>query len=297
MASVSLNHLQTFYLVAKHGSYSAAARLLNISYQSAANHIRRLEQVFREELVVSERGSRAVLLTPRGQSLFRLLEPELDIMFNRLSEVISMQRPLLRIGMPQAVLFYLFPRALAAFQKAYPDVHLLTFERDTVLADLLTSGNLDVAITERFFGEPLISQRVIGEFGLSLVFPDSWPKPARLEDIPAWALERPFVSYEPGQVLRNLSLDYLSVDGRTPEVVMSVSSTSCVKRFISNGTGFSVVPSWSLESSDQGVLAIPLTDMPPVKLYFCQAQFLVDNVYVKALFQACETMLGATDGA
>lgn len=291
MASISLNHLQTFYLVAKHGSYSAAARLLNISYQSAANHIRRLEQMFHEELVVSERGSRAVMLTPRGQAMFRLLEPELDIMFNRLAEVIGMQRPLLRIGMPQAVLFYLFPRALAAFQKDYPDVHLLTFERDTVLADLLTSGNLDIAITERFFGEALISQRVIGEFGLSLVFPEDWPRPAALADVPAWAIERPFVTYEPGQMLRNLSLDYLSLGGRTPEVVMSVSSTGCVKRYIANGTGFSVIPSWSLEASDKGLQVLALTDVPPVKLYFCQAQFLVDNVYAKALFSACATML------
>ena len=194
MASVSLNHLQTFYLVAKHGSYSAAARLLNISYQSAANHIRRLEQVFREDLVVSERGSRAIMLTPRGQSLFRLLEPELDLMFSRLEQVMGMQRPLLRIGMPQAVLFYLFPTALAVFQKTYPDVQLLIFERDTVLADLLTAGDLDVAITERFLGEPMIAQRVIGEFGLSLIYPESWPGPAGLAEVAAWALERPFVT-------------------------------------------------------------------------------------------------------
>lgn len=292
MASVSLNHLQTFYLVAKHGSYSAAARLLNISYQSAANHIRRLEQVFRDELVVSERGSRAIMLTPRGQSLFRLLEPELDIMFNRLDEVMGMQRPMLRIGMPQAVLFYLFPQALAAFQEEYPDTHLLIFERDTVLADLLTAGSLDIAITERFLGEPLISQRVIGEYGLSLVYPESWPEPSGLADVPDWAIDRPFVTYEPGQMVRNLSLDYLSVGGRTPEIVMSVSGTGCVKRYVANGTGFSVIPSWSLEGSDRGLRAMELDDLPPVKLYFCQAQFMVQNVYVKALFRACQTMLG-----
>ena len=93
-------------------------------------------------------------------------------------------------------------------------------------------------------------------------------------------------------MLRNLSLDYLSVDGLTPEIVMSVSGTGCVKRFIANGTGFSVIPSWSLEASDSGLKAVALADIPPVKLYFCQAQFLGDNVYVKALFDACRTMLG-----
>lgn len=38
---------------------------------------------------------------------------------------------------------------------------------------------------------------------------------------------------------RNLSLDYLAVGGRMPEVVMSVSGTGCVKRCVSTGTGFS----------------------------------------------------------
>lgn len=36
MKNVSLTLVQTFHLVAKEGSYSAAARKLNISYQSVA---------------------------------------------------------------------------------------------------------------------------------------------------------------------------------------------------------------------------------------------------------------------
>ena len=66
MAEINLTLIQTFYLVARHGSYSAAAREMNLSYQSAANHVRRLEQVMHERLVESDQGAKKIRLTPRG---------------------------------------------------------------------------------------------------------------------------------------------------------------------------------------------------------------------------------------
>jgi LysR family transcriptional regulator, low CO2-responsive transcriptional regulator len=287
MADIRLNQIQTFYLVAKHGSFSGAARLLNISYQSVANHIRRLEQVMGEGLVVAGRGTRSIALTPRGRSLFRLLEPELNIMLDRLSEVVEKQRPILRIGLPQAVLYYLFPPALERFHAEHPEVQFLTFERDTVLADLLASGSLDVAMSERFFGDPAIVQRLLGTYHVSLILPQPWDPPESLEAIPQWAQDKPFVTYEPGQTLRNESLDFLSVEGRIPDIFMSASSTSCVKRFVAAGMGFSIVPSWALDAADATMRTMELRNLPETKLYFCHAQFLVGNDYVQSLYEAC----------
>ena len=50
MRDANLTLIQTFFVVARSGSYSAAARALNMSYQSAANHVRRLEQLLGEQL-------------------------------------------------------------------------------------------------------------------------------------------------------------------------------------------------------------------------------------------------------
>ncbi|MDP3861367.1 MAG: LysR family transcriptional regulator, partial [Phaeovulum sp.] len=57
-AKVDISLLQTFHLVARTGSFSAASRELNISYQSAANHVRRLEQMYGARLIEAEKGSR-----------------------------------------------------------------------------------------------------------------------------------------------------------------------------------------------------------------------------------------------
>src|ERR1035437_6205922 len=74
MRDVSLTLIQTFFVVAREGSFSAAARALNMSNQSAANHVRRLEQIFGERLLLSERGAQSVTLTARGRRVYRLLK-------------------------------------------------------------------------------------------------------------------------------------------------------------------------------------------------------------------------------
>jgi len=92
MRDANLTLIQTFFIVARDGSYSAAARKLGMSYQSAANHVRRLEQVLGERLVVSEQGAKTVILTPRGRSLYKLLLPELDTMLARLDRTLDRWR-------------------------------------------------------------------------------------------------------------------------------------------------------------------------------------------------------------
>ncbi|MCL6710011.1 LysR family transcriptional regulator, partial [Pseudomonas sp. R2.Fl] len=92
MAKISLTLIQTFYQVARHGSFSGAARELNLSYQSAANHVRRLEQILNGKLIESEQGAKRIALTPRGRALYSLLHPELDIMLERLTKLIENQR-------------------------------------------------------------------------------------------------------------------------------------------------------------------------------------------------------------
>src|SRR5690606_2653696 len=164
MARISLTLIQTFYEVASKGSFSGAARELNLSYQSAANHVRRLEQILQDRLIESEQGAKRIALTPRGRALYNLLHPELDIMLERLSKLMENQRSALRVGMPQAIFFYLFPRVLKTFREQRPDMEIAAYERDTVLAELVKNGSLDICLSERYFGDPVVPQRLLGSY-------------------------------------------------------------------------------------------------------------------------------------
>ncbi|WP_176084811.1 LysR family transcriptional regulator [Martelella sp. HB161492] len=287
MAEISLTLIQTFYQVARHGSFSGAARELNISYQSAANHVRRLEQILKGKLIDSEQGAKRIALTPRGRTLYNLLHPELDIMLERLARLIEAQRSSLRVGMPQATFFYLFPKIMTRFREAFPDMEFAVYERDTVLAELVKNGSLDVCISERYFGDPVVPQRLLGSYHLSLVYPASWGEAPALELIPDWAEGRPFVTYEPGQTLRNLAVDFLGSNGRNIQPVISTSGSSSVKRCVEEGLGFSIIPSWCVGPEDLTLGTKRLVNLPEVRLYFGNAVFLQQHPVVQQLFDDC----------
>jgi molybdate transport repressor ModE-like protein len=294
MKTASLTLIQTFFVVAQDGSFSAAARKLNMSYQSAANHVRRLEQIVGERLVKSDQGAKTVTLTERGSSLYKLLQPELETMLARLGFIIDKERPIIRIGLPQAYFFYLLPEILAAFYRIHPDVEILAYERDTILSDLIRNGSLDVCLSERYFGDEVVPQHLLCSFHLTLVYPPAWGAPPEPENIPAWAANRPFITYEPGQTLRNLALDFLSSEGHEPRIAVSTSGSSSVKRCVKDGLGFAIIPSWCGNMQDADIASVSLEGiLPKIPIYFGEASFLNANPYVQTLRRLCAEMIVA----
>jgi LysR family transcriptional regulator, low CO2-responsive transcriptional regulator len=287
----NLTLLQTFYHLAHEGSYSAAARNLGLSYQSVANHVRRLEQMIGDKLVESEKGGKQVALTPRGHAMYKLLHPELDIMLKRLALLIDKERPVLRVGLPQAAFFYLFPGILRRMQREHEGIEIRALERDTVLPDLVKDGSLDVCISESFFGDPMVPQRLLGVYQLCLVVPRSWEIEPSEENISEQLKDRPFITYEPGQTLRNFAIDFLVQSGIEASVSVSTSGSSSVKRCVEEGLGFAIIPSWCIEADEPRLLSVVLENIPEIKMYFGHAQFLSNSVYVKSLYDACQENL------
>lgn len=289
MTKISLSLMQTFYHLGQAGSYSGAAQALGLSHPAVANQIRRLEQVIGEPLVKAERGARRLQFTARGAQLYALIKPEFDIIFTRLSVLLEKRRPMLQAGMSQGIFQYLLSDVLPEFRVLHPDAGVVIYERDTALADLVRQGRLDVFLAERHFGDPLIEQRLLGHYGLCLVHPSAWgpgPKPKTLRD---WALSRPFVSFEPGQTLRELATDFLG-DAVT-EPVIATSSASSLKRCVALGLGYSILPDWVIEAGDQQLSTTPLPELSPVPVYFGSARMLRSVPLIEDLFRLCQSRL------
>lgn len=292
MQNVSLTLIQTFFAVAQAGSYSAAARALSMSYQSVTNHVRRLELLIGETLVQSDQGGKSITLTTRGHHLQALLKPEIEPLLARLSLILDTERPVIRLGLPQAVFFYLMPEIFRAFQVLHPQVEIQAFERDTGLVMMLQDGSLDVCITDRFFGDAGVPQHLICKSSLALVYPRSWGAPPPTAEVPMWALSRPLIAYEPGQHLRTLALDYLRHEGQLPRIAVSTSGSSSVKRCVQAGLGFAIIPSWCVDAKEDGLTVLNLQDsLLPVPIYFGEADFLKTNPYVQTLRRLCTEMI------
>ena len=293
ISKINISLLQTFHLVAKHGSYSAASRTLNISYQTAANHVRRLEQLYGAPLIKTDRGSRKVILTAKGKALHASLSGELDNILSRISLLLENQRSVLRIGVPQALFHYFFPDVLKAFKREAPSMELAFFERDTTLEKMMLDGVLDAAVSERFFGQDAIVQHLIGEYHLSLVYPRHWfgadEQPVSLAEF----AERDMISFEVGQTIRVRAVDYLSEHfGQSPRITVTTSGSTSIMLLIGVGLGYSVVPQWMTTPDDPQIAQIVLKEIQPISVYFSHTALLSSNEFVHQLHQTCLEVMG-----
>ncbi len=289
---IDISLLQTFHLVARTGSFSSAARELSISYQSAANQVRRLEQMYGAKLVEAEKGYRTISLTPQGKALHASLGHELDNILSRVSILMQDVNSALRFGVPQALLIYFFPKILKRFRKTSPDIELSFFERDTILEEMILDGSLDVCISERFFGEAAISQHLIGEYNLSLIYPKSWlSSTGEQKDIHFFA-NKPFITYEPGQTIRSRAIDYLSNSFTQPPLTTTtVSGSISITKLVKTGLGYAVVPEWCVQRNSPSMGKIILNKIERVKVYFGNPVYLESNENVISLRNICQLIM------
>ncbi len=285
--------LQTFHLVAKTGSFSAAAKKLNMSYQTAANQVRRLEQIYRVRLVLPQKGSRHIMLTPQGHALHASLGDELDTILSRISLLLRDVRSVLRVGLPQALFHHFFPQILQRFGSRAGDIQLEFYERDVTLERMMIEGELDAVISERSFSTPLTSQQLIASYRLALVYPSEWVKAGSTAPSPEFFRNRDFLTYENEQKIRLRSENFLKeAFGELPRVAISTSGTTSIMAMVGHGLGYSIVPEWCVKDGDPKIGKLILETVEPMNIWFAHIAFLGENRFIKLLREACqETIL------
>jgi len=136
---------RAFHAVAVEGSFTAAARLLNLSQPTLTNQVKVIETRYKVELF--HRTSRGVRLTETGTFLLAIVRR----MFGSYEEAVSfledvhgMRQGHLRVG---AYGPYDVNRVLARFVEQFPGVQISTvFANSDELARRLSSYDVDVAV-------------------------------------------------------------------------------------------------------------------------------------------------------
>lgn len=122
---MKLNALRDFLAVAERGSLRAAARQLGGAQAALSHSIQELEKEL--GVVLFERGSRGVTLTPMGQVFLRRAKAvfeELRRAREELEQLRGGSRGNIAIAMSSVPHLALYPGALGPFRQRYPDVRL-----------------------------------------------------------------------------------------------------------------------------------------------------------------------------
>jgi DNA-binding transcriptional LysR family regulator len=140
MNQVPFPQLQTFLAVARHRSFSGAARELGVTRSAVSQAVRQLEEHLR--VVLLARSTRSVSLTDAGRRLVDAAGPSLGQVAAALTEVAAQPGETvgrLRLTVPRAALPFVIDPVLATFRVRHPriEVEVAVEQR---LVDIVAEG-------------------------------------------------------------------------------------------------------------------------------------------------------------
>lgn len=139
---------KTFYLVAKSGSFSAAAKKLFVSQSAVSQSIKNLETIAGSTLFI--RGSKHVELTSVGKMLYIYVEQAYSLFKTaetKMHEMQVLELGEIKIGVGDTILRHLLIPLLQQFIVEYPKIKIQIINRTSPgIIDSLRSGAVDLGI-------------------------------------------------------------------------------------------------------------------------------------------------------
>lgn len=235
---LNLIHTRTFLSVVDNGGIRAAAKALEISPSSVADHINQLEAELDTRLVVRGHGSakptfRGELFLPYARSLISTAQ--------RARELIN--SPVVRVAAASNVGIYLFQEPLAAARRESGVETELWIGPNPAVAERLTVGYADVAVMEWWDGRDGFRAVAWRQEPLVVIVSPEHPW-ARRDTINAEELAQDtLLGGEAGSGTGTVLRQKLGPIADQLKTITGFGSTEAVKRAVRAGQGISVVSS------------------------------------------------------
>ena len=270
----SLVQLETFFWVARLGSFHAAARHLRVTQPTISARIRELEEIL--AVTLFDRVRRRAEITPAARDILRETRQIIalaDKIERRLQARDSM-RGLLRLGAVESVAMIALPELLSRLIVLFPDLRIeLTVDVGTLLSRKLNARELDlVIVTDPEFNSQIVA-RAIGGIELRWTAAPRLPLPRR-ELEPADLAGLPIVTNPEPSTLYTVIAEWFGLAALEPEHLSICNSHTLMAQLVGAGHAIAVLPRRILQSEiGAGVVKVLTVDPPiiPRQLYICYA--------------------------
>ncbi|HEV7323093.1 MAG TPA: LysR family transcriptional regulator [Ensifer sp.] len=256
MATLDLDYLKTFALVAELGSFSAAAERLGLTQPAISLQVRALEKQLGVRLV--ERVGRTARPSAAGVELLAhagRIEAATNLAVEAVARHAKGVLGRVRIGTGATPCAFLLPPLLADLKRRFPDLDITVTtgnSADIVRAvddNLLDIGLVSLPVSGRIFEiTPLFDERFVAIAPSGTALPDI----VTADDL----AHRPLILYEPGANTRRITDDWLATSGTHVKPVMALGSVDAIKEMVAVGLGAALVPEIALRPTDRERLVV-----------------------------------------
>ena len=251
--------LRAFMAVAKHSSFTIAAKELSVTQSAISHTIRALETELGCQLLL--RQGRRVSLTHQGRELLKHGEALSNVMSQIRSSLGGLDanpRGVLRIGCTTSASQFILPTALREFRESFPlyDIRVLPGETPDTLNRLL-DGSVDVSISLRPGDSLQIDSQTIFmdelQWLVSPLHPLAGKKPSAKE-----TSQQSFILTSRQGFTFELVQAYLVRHSIRPRNFLELGSVEAVKELTKLALGIGVCAGWTVEEEIRSGRLIPL---------------------------------------
>ena len=240
---IHLNQLWVFYQVAKHKSFSQAAKALFLSQPSVSNQVKLLEESF--GLRLFDRSGRNVELTNPGEILLSYAE-KIFTLAKEADSVIRETQGLkaggIRISASNTLGAYYLPDILDLFKRKYPQIEIqlnVGYTR-TVVEDVLAFRS-DLGLIGQEVSHQDIVLVPLWEEELLLIVPPDHPFTERRVIELTELQGQSFIMSEKGSGVRDIAEKIFAETKVSVRVVMELGENEAMKRAVASGLGITLI--------------------------------------------------------
>lgn len=244
---IDVHALQVFFAAARSGSFTAAARSLNLSQPAVSMQIKNLQAYLGVELF--ERDGRHMRLTRAGEALLPLAERMLDLASHTEEKVREMSSQIagrIRISCAAYSGCYVLPHLIARFQRMYPDVDFLIDSASNSETHIrLMDGLSDFGLVNTLEPCEGISCRQLFSERIVLIAQAGHPWLGRGAISPHELVTERFICQHPDSACRQKvmgAMERYGISFSQFNVRMEISSPEAIISAVEHGLGVSFVP-------------------------------------------------------
>jgi DNA-binding transcriptional LysR family regulator len=247
--TIDSRQLLAFCTLVKTGSFTQAARELNLTQSAISHSMKNLEEDLRCQLVT--RTGRKVHITDDGEALYRDAQAILQQMYNariRIQDRANLGRGKIRIGASTTTCQYILPNALREFNECFPDCRLSIIPSDTPeLIEQIRRHEIDLAIVvDSSPGKDITTKSLFKDelvLVCSPIHPFAQKSSVKMNEV---AQER-LILYNKGSHTFSLIEQHFRENKLALQNYIELGSMEAIKELITTNYGISFLASWMVE--------------------------------------------------
>ena len=245
---MNIQHLKTFYTVAKTGSFTKASKTLYLTQPAVTAHIKLLESYLGVTLFERDRVSKKTSLTYEGEKLLTYVE-RIFALIDEMKIAIEEMKTLHKggkvvVGTTAVVGIYLLPQIFRQFRVQYPEVVIDNrIGNSRRILEMILASEVEVGIIRKIRDFPThLSTTFLHTEKLLWIAAPHHPlvqqKPISLDQLQGTV----FINREAGTRTREQVDQWLQKHRLTSMTPIDVGHIEAVKKAVEEGVGISIVP-------------------------------------------------------